>query len=395
MLKDLKDFTAKLHHWWTPSVPNLEKAESAPAYHEQGKAELQAGNWQEAITACQQAIKLDPNCMWFYYTLGQAYREQRQWQQVISAFQQAIQRDSSVSWPYYELGRCWLKQGNWQEAIAALQQSIALNPDFAWAYHHLGEIWLDQDQPEAAIAAYEQARHLIPDQLLFQQKLSFARHIQAHLPMTLEMLLLHPPKLHQVFDGLASLGVSEALLHFLNAQVSASSETLETGAGISTLLFALKGAKHHCIVPDAALIDRIQAYCQRHQISLKRVTFYIGRSETVLPQLSSSIHSPKLDLVLIDGRHAFPSPFIDWYYSSLLLNVGGITIIDDTQLWTGDVLKNFLQLEPEWEFVDELPHESPNSAIFRQLQAGSQDKWWLQQPYAVQQRPGSVERVVG
>ncbi len=188
---------------------------------------------------------------------------------------------------------------------------------------------------------------------------------------------------------MGSLGVSNDLIGFLNQQVQPGDHTLETGAGLSTLLFAIKGAVHHCVVPDPELVDRIQAYCQRHQIPTQALTFHVDRSENILPQLQLE----PLDLVLIDGRHAFPSPFIDWYYTTNWLKIGGLSIVDDVQLWTGEVLRQFLKLEPEWELVAEVPADSPNSSVFRKLKEGSHDKWWLQQPYAVQQCPQSLTRV--
>lgn len=379
----LKDIAGRARDWWTKR-----KSTDPWACHALSKSYLEARNWQGAISAAQDAIALNPECPWFYDTLGKAYRGQESEQEAIAAFRTAIELDPTISWLHYELGCCLVKQGNQDAAVIALQQSIELNPDFDWAYHVLGEVLLDQDQPEAAIAAYEQAIQLNPDQPIFRQKLDYAKHIQAQEPMTFSMLLKHPPKLHQVFGKSGTLSVSEELLCWLDSHVDASYQTLETGAGISTLLFALKGATHTCIVPDAELVNRIQAYCQRHQISTETLTFHIARSEVVLPQLQLD-----LNLVLIDGRHAFPSPFIDWYYTTNLLKVNGITIVDDTKLWTGDILKNFLKLEPEWKLLEELPKQNPNSAIFQKLQDGSHDKWWLQQPYAMQQNPQSVERI--
>lgn len=48
-----------------------------------------------------------------------------------------------------------------------------------------------------------------------------------------------------------SYALATDVLEFIDCQVQKSSVTLETGAGISTILFALKGADHTCIVPDA------------------------------------------------------------------------------------------------------------------------------------------------
>ena len=90
----------------------------------------------------------------------------------------------------------------------------------------------------------------------------------------------------------------------------------------------------------------------------------------------------KIDLVLIDGSHAFPIPFIDWYYTYQKLKIGGKMIIDDTQLWTGLVLKRFLTLEPEWKFNKKSP---PRSAIFTKTKKCDDAKWHGQQPYVVKQ----------
>jgi hypothetical protein len=55
-------------------------------------------------------------------------------------------------------------------------------------------------------------------------------------------------------------------------------------------------------------------------------------------------------------------------------------IIDDTQLWTGQVLKKFLLEEAEWSLIEEF---SARTAIFKKEKAYSHEKWWGQQPYVV------------
>ena len=47
-------------------------------------------------------------------------------------------------------------------------------------------------------------------------------------------------------------------------------------------------------------------------------------------------------------------------------------IVDDTQLWTGLVLKQFLSLEPEWELEKKSP---PRSAIFTKVKQYAGAKW--------------------
>jgi predicted O-methyltransferase YrrM len=83
--------------------------------------------------------------------------------------------------------------------------------------------------------------------------------------------------------------------------------TLETGCGYSTIIFALKGMRHTVISPIFEEHQRIGEWCDANEIDLSNVEFKLGRSEDLLPALKPE----PLDLVLIDGWHAFPAPFLD------------------------------------------------------------------------------------
>ena len=198
--------------------------------------------------------------------------------------------------------------------------------------------------------------------------------------MTLQELLNDSPKLHRIGKvGVhvpISYDLSDQALHLIDQNVGQNSHTLETGAGISTILFAIKHTHHICIVPDGDLADRIREYCQQRNISVERINFHIGKSEYILPGLTTD----QLDLVLIDGQHAFPAPLIDWYYTAPKLQVGGMLLVDDIQLWTGHILKEFLTEEPEWSLISEL---SGRTAAFVKEKDYTQEKWWGQQPYIV------------
>jgi predicted O-methyltransferase YrrM len=97
--------------------------------------------------------------------------------------------------------------------------------------------------------------------------------------------------------------IDPAVLSYLEPLVAKGMHTLETGTGISTVLFALRGADHISITPISGEVELIKRYCQKHSISLQQVEFIIGRSEDVLPRLDHQY----LDMVLIDGGHGFPN----------------------------------------------------------------------------------------
>lgn len=113
-------------------------------------------------------------------------------------------------------------------------------------------------------------------------------------------------------------GIEGEVAQFIYNCVDSGSKTLETGAGISTLVFALKMSKHIVITPNKAEVLAIRGYAKKRKINLSNTTFVIEKSDKFLPECKIS----GLDLVLIDGKHAFPWPIIDWFYTSDKLKKG-------------------------------------------------------------------------
>ena len=196
--------------------------------------------------------------------------------------------------------------------------------------------------------------------------------------MNIQHLLSNPPKLHGP-DGAVTDGwrLDDAAVRFLDAHVGPGTHTIETGAGVSTIVFALNRARHTCIVPDRQVVDRIHRYCAATGVSLEDVRFVVERSEEALPRLNDS----GFDFGLIDGRHGFPAPFIDWFYIADRLRTGGRLLIDDTWIWTGDVLARFLDATPGWRRCGELP----TSAAFLKESGDAQHAEWVHQPFVYRQ----------
>lgn len=152
---------------------------------------------------------------------------------------------------------------------------------------------------------------------------------------------------------------------------------METGAGLSTLVFALRGCHHTAISPDGDEFQRLRRFSNENGIDLQNVTLIESRSEFALPGL----HTIDLDCFLVDGRHAFPSPFIDWFYGAQYLKPGGLMVIDDTQIWTGKVLEDFLQSESHWRSVKSFDKTSIFEKLDMQVHTGE----WNNQPFILRQ----------
>jgi hypothetical protein len=81
---------------------------------------------------------------------------------------------------------------------------------------------------------------------------------------------------------------------------------------MSTVVFALKGSRHTVIAPAPSEFEITKIYCRERGIPTSQINFIAEPSQTVLPALESG----PLDLVLIDGGHGFPTPYIDWFFTA-------------------------------------------------------------------------------
>lgn len=193
--------------------------------------------------------------------------------------------------------------------------------------------------------------------------------------MDFSAILADPPKPHKSpEDGTpVVLGLHPAALRFIQEHVDASCVTLETGCGLSTVVFAVKGSQHTVIAPSAEEFEIIKAYCRDRGIPTDQVDFIAKPSQQVLPGYAS----PPLDMVLIDGGHGFPAPYLDWFHTAGKLKTGGFLIVDDVWLWSCEVLRDFLVEQPQWEVVAEY---EGRTSVFRKLADGSEWLEWMYQP---------------
>ncbi len=175
--------------------------------------------------------------------------------------------------------------------------------------------------------------------------------------------------------GKAAWDASEAVLSFLEDTLEAGWRTLETGAGRTTLLFARKGCLHHAVTPSSEEIAAITAAAAAQGVDLSRVTFHEGFSQDVLPRLGSD----ELDLAFIDGGHGFPIPAVDFQYVAPRLKVGGVLLIDDVDLWTGDMIVQVLRRDAGWTFEAKL---KGRTAVFLKSRPYVAHEW-TKQPYVV------------
>jgi predicted O-methyltransferase YrrM len=194
-----------------------------------------------------------------------------------------------------------------------------------------------------------------------------------------ESLLSREAAAQLASSALTCYGIEPEVLSYIAENVGQASRTLETGAGRSTLVFAIRGAKHIAITPAQSEIELITQYASEQGISMDNVRFVQEPSDRYLPRCEAE----QIDLVLLDGKHAFPWPVVDWFFTADRLRQGGVMIIDDVHLRSVAILAEFMKLDPGWQLVRDF---SAKTLAFKKLRDFVHDVAWHMQPFTVGQR---------
>lgn len=121
----------------TGTLSNVEKqvdsnGKDAHIWNELGSVYLNSGRFDEAITACTKAIKLDSGFGWAFSNLALAHMYKGQNADAILYFQRSIElfsddKDKAITWN--RLGNLYRRQADYDNAIAAYQMADELDPE--------------------------------------------------------------------------------------------------------------------------------------------------------------------------------------------------------------------------------------------------------------------------
>lgn len=208
------------------------------------------------------------------------------------------------------------------------------------------------------------------DELFADPPLVHAGETEGRAPVAPGESVLDAAALERLAEGKPTCyGISRALGGFLSERVAKGNPTLETGTGVSTLVFALAGADHTCVTPNGAEVRRLRAYAGEKGVALETVEFVVEDSADALP----ARRPEPLEVVLLDGKHAFPWPVLDWFYTARSLREGGLVVLDDRELPAVALVERFLASEPGWERL-EAPDD--RACVFRKLAGSLDDRPW-------------------
>lgn len=137
--------------------------QQALIFYFQGDASYKNGDYDAAIVAYDQAIRIKPDFREALYNKGIALRRLGQYEAAIAAYDQALAIKPNDHKALYNKGVALDELGQYDEAVAVFDQALALKPDYYEALNNKGVSLGKLGQYEAAIAVFDQALALKPD----------------------------------------------------------------------------------------------------------------------------------------------------------------------------------------------------------------------------------------
>lgn len=147
----------------SPSSPTTQSQPTTPeTWTQVAEVYYAQGRFNEAIAACQEAIKMQPDWAAAYVTMGNVHQAQTQVEKAVRSYQQALELNPNLAQAHANLGSMFYLQGKIKEAIDSYRQAVVLKPDLAAVYWNLAKALKQVGQNAEAIKAEQQALQLNP-----------------------------------------------------------------------------------------------------------------------------------------------------------------------------------------------------------------------------------------
>jgi Ca-activated chloride channel family protein len=130
-------------------------SDDAALSNKKGLELYEAGRYEEAIAAYQQAVKLKKDYAEAFYNMGDAFLRSGEPKKAIEAYKQALRFKPDMAVAYNNLGTAYFSQGEYKKAINAFKEALKLNQKASNTYYNLGAAYVARGEKETALEQYK------------------------------------------------------------------------------------------------------------------------------------------------------------------------------------------------------------------------------------------------
>ncbi len=120
-------------------------------------------DWQGLLKLAQQWVKNEPGSAVARYAMGFAYNNLKQYDQAIQAFREALRIQPELAKAWNGLGTAYGNPKQHDQAIKAFREALRIQPEYADVWNNLGTSYSLLKQYDQAIQAYREALRIQPE----------------------------------------------------------------------------------------------------------------------------------------------------------------------------------------------------------------------------------------
>ncbi len=171
----------------TPLYVTIERSPLTADYLLQFENAYKQSNWDQAISALEEVLKLDPNLISAYYYLGESYRLKGDVIRAQQYYNEAITRQPDFSPAYVGLARALQFIDPNANVLPLLDQAVRNAPDFGEAYLERAQVKIRDNDLVGAVSDLQRADQLLPGSPLVYYHLARAWLKQGDVSLALEI----------------------------------------------------------------------------------------------------------------------------------------------------------------------------------------------------------------
>jgi tetratricopeptide (TPR) repeat protein len=118
--------------------------------------------YEDAITAYEGALRLQPNNAVANYRVGWSYNDLNRYSDAIPYLREAVRLKPEYSEAFNELGFALLNIQRYNEAVASFKEATRIKPDYGLAYYNLGITYLSMRDKNRALEQYRILQRIDP-----------------------------------------------------------------------------------------------------------------------------------------------------------------------------------------------------------------------------------------
>ncbi len=128
--------------------------------YQHGKAQLNKGNYKDAINAFIQILEENPNLPAVWNKLGISFSEIKAYNKAVDSFKNGLKYDPQNKSLYHNLGIIYYRMQEYQKVYEIFKKGVELYPNYHFFWNNIGVACMFLGKIEESINAYKEALKL-------------------------------------------------------------------------------------------------------------------------------------------------------------------------------------------------------------------------------------------